>query len=122
MQLSIIKGTYTIHRLAANAPLPAIPSNGFFNIVKTDEELSVVCLDSISIDSEKSETGWALIKLQGPFEFSMTGVIAKTSAILAEEKISVFVISTFDTDYVMVKSDTLNRTKKVLSEKRYTFI
>ncbi len=122
MQLSIIEGNYTVHRLAADASSPVIPLSSFFNIVKTDEELSVVCLDSIDIDSEKSETDWALIKVEGPLEFSMTGVLAKFSTVLAEAKISIFVVSTFDTDYVMVKSETLNQAKKALTNNGYIFI
>ena len=73
------------------------------------------------MDSERSETEWSCIKFIGPLDFSLTGIIAEISAVLAKAEISIFAISTFDTDYILVKSVELEAAKKVLQQAGYTF-
>jgi hypothetical protein len=84
----------------------------FFCVVRTRDELSVVCTEDVCIeaalpDGTVVERGWAALKLEGPFPFSMTGVLASFLQPLAEAKIPIFAISTFDTDYVLIKSENL---------------
>jgi len=104
--LTLLDQTFTIHRLSPDAeiPLSALRSP-FFAITRTQDELSLVLPGSVEIESEKSETGWACFKLEGPLEFDLIGVMAGITGTLAEAEVSVFVLSTFDTDYILVKRE-----------------
>jgi len=83
-------------------------------VVRTREELSIVysedvCLGDPMPDAAPVERGWLALKLEGPFPFSMTGVLASFLEPLAEARIPIFAISTFDTDYVLIKRENLER-------------
>ncbi|OQY33417.1 MAG: hypothetical protein B6I38_03630 [Anaerolineaceae bacterium 4572_5.1] len=84
-------------------------------------ELSIVCDINTNIASEKSEKDWACIKVLGPLDFALTGILARISNVLAEAEISIFALSTYDTDYVLVKSNTLLASKKALKKAGYIF-
>jgi len=121
MKLSILEGVYNIHRLAPQSTVPDLSQQLFYSVTQSVAELSVVCLDSIPINAEKTESDWRVIEVAGPLEFNLTGVIAKLSAVLAEAGISIFVISTFDTDYVMLKTEKLELAKRVLESNNNRF-
>ena len=108
-QLSILPGSFAIVRLAADAPLPSWASAGdFFSVTRTSDELSVVCLATQVPSSLTAETGWRALKVQGPFALSEIGVLAALAAALAHAKVSLFAISTFDTDYLLVSDKSLD--------------
>jgi len=108
-QLSILPGSFAIVRLAADAPLPSWASAGdFFSVTRTCDELSVVCLATQVPSSLTAETGWRALKVQGPFALSEIGVLAALAAALAHAKVSLFAISTFDTDYLLVSDKSLD--------------
>lgn len=120
--LSILDDSFTIHRLPPNSEIPnQVYQSRFYSISRSDEEMSIVCSSSVDLNSDRSETGWSCIKLPGPLDFSLTGVIAEISAVLAGAKISIFAISTFDTDYILLKSVELEAAKKALQRAEYTF-
>ena len=102
-------------RLASDARIPGwAMEGGFFCVVRTREELSIVysedvCLGDPMPDAAPVERGWLALKLEGPFPFSMTGVLASFLQPLAEARIPIFAISTFDTDYVLIKRESLQR-------------
>ena len=100
-------------RLAAGEPVPDWAVGGdFFCVVRTRDELSVVCAENRVVgarDRISVEGGWVTLKLEGPFPFEMTGVLASFIEPLAEAGIPIFAISTFDTDYVLVKQEDLER-------------
>jgi len=87
---------------------------GFLSVTWTTDELSIVCEERRVPAGVQAEKGWAALKLEGPFPFSMTGVLASFAQPLAEAGISIFVVSTFDTDYVLILRDNLERAVKVL--------
>ncbi|MGA9813212.1 MAG: ACT domain-containing protein [Terriglobales bacterium] len=98
--------TFAICRLAPDAPIPAaITDTPFVSITRTAEELSIVCPVSQLPRSAKCELPWTCFKLEGPFPFSLTGVLASILDPLAQSGIPIFAISTFDTDYVLVKEE-----------------
>jgi len=106
LKLSILEDLFTIHRFPSDHEIPKqIYKSQFYSISKTENELSIVCSSSILLDSESSETGWSCIKVLGPLDFSLTGILADISAVLAKSEVSIFAISTFDTDYILVKSE-----------------
>ena len=122
LTLAVLNGEFTIYRLKPEQKIPEeILKSAFFSITRTDEELSIVSSAKITLPSERSETGWACIKVLGPLDFALTGILAKISSILAEAKISIFALSTYDTDYILVKSGALAAAKKVLKEAEYIF-
>src|SRR5712671_3323274 len=108
-QLTVLPGFFAIVHLAADAPLPSWASAGdFFSVTRTSDELSVVCLANQVPSSIAAETGWRALKVQGPFASSEIGVLAALAATLAHAKVSLFAISTSDTDYVLVSDESLN--------------
>lgn len=115
MKFRVLTEPLAVCRLASDAPVPSWALDGqFFCVLRTNDELSVVCpedhlpKDRIPNASLASvERGWLALKLEGPFPFSMTGVLASFLQPLAEAKIPIFAISTFNTDYVLIKHETL---------------
>jgi hypothetical protein len=113
--LVLLPERYAVVRLAAQSPVPSWAWSGTLNaIVRTDEELSIVCEQSAVPDDVKSERDWVALKLQGPIPFSTTGVLASIVNPLAAAGIPVFAISTFDTDYILIKAVDLARARTVL--------
>ena len=89
----------------------------------TDDEISLVCdVSNIPENTTDVEKGWKGLKIKGILDFSMIGIIAKISALFAEEKISIFVISTFNTDYVLVKKNSYEKAITVLRTNGYTVV
>ena len=119
LTLSILPGKMAICRLEHNAGIPHwldLNSNNFFSICHTTDELSIVCNENIVPDHIKYEKSWNVFKVEGPLDFSLTGILASLTKPLAQEGISIFAISTFDTDYILVKEDKFEEAKKALSE------
>ena len=97
-----------ISRLAPDAPIPAWATQGsFFSVTRTCDELSIVTEEFLTPAGLQSQPGWRALRVHGPFAFSEIGVIFALAAPLAEIKISLFVVSTFDTDYLLVASTDL---------------
>ncbi len=107
-------------RFASDARIPAwVLECRFFCVIRTRDELSIVCSEDVCTedvcladrmpDSALAECGWVALKLEGPFPFSMTGVLASFLQPLAEAQIPIFAISTFDTDYVLIKRENLEQ-------------
>lgn len=105
--LTLLPDQYAVCRFDPETAIPEWATRGeVFCIMRTREELSILCAESfVPADGVLSERGWRAFKLTGPFEFSMTGVMTSVLNPLAEAAISIFAISTYDTDYVLVKAD-----------------
>ena len=104
-------------RLGSDARIPAwafADESEFFCVVRTADELSIVCAEDRIPDSVRAERGWPALKLEGPFPFSMTGVLASFLQPLAEAEIPIFAISTFDTDYVLIRCGDLELAVRAL--------
>ncbi len=92
----------------------------FLFLGKTDREHSLVCpTDCAPSDALAREDGWRALRIEGSLDFSLVGVLARISAILAARGIAIFAVSTFDTDYILVKSDAFARAVEALSEAGY---
>ncbi len=114
--LKLLPGLYSVHRLAADAPPPAgLAGETFYALLRSADELSVCCRSEVAVPSERREDGWACLQVEGPLEFTLTGIVANLTAPLAEAEIPVFVISSFDTDYLLLKHDVLARAREVLA-------
>ena len=110
LNLELLDGQYSIARLDADQPQPQVPSAGFWTLTQTAEEISLVCLSEFceAGSFQKIESGWSCMRILGPIPFEMTGVLAALINPLRDEKIGIFAISTFDTDYLLVKTGDLN--------------
>ncbi|MDE6268801.1 MAG: ACT domain-containing protein [Muribaculaceae bacterium] len=95
-------------------------NDNFYFIGKTDEEISLVCqTEKTPHNTIEREDGWKGFRIEGILDFSMIGILSKISNILAENKIGIFVISTFNTDYVLVKSENFDKALAILSQSDY---
>jgi len=104
--LSLLHGLWAVCRLHPESAVPAWSEGGlFFSATRTAEELSIVCEEAAVPQGVKAEKGWAVLKLHGPIPSDATGVLSSLAAPLAEAGISIFALSTFDTDYLLVKAD-----------------
>jgi hypothetical protein len=108
LELSLLPERFAISRLAADSPVPDWATRGpFYSLTRTRDELSIVTELSRVPAGIQSQPGWRALKVHGPFVLSEVGVLAALATPLAEAKISLFAISTFDTDYLLVASETL---------------
>ncbi len=95
----------------------------FFFIGKTDEELSLVCkTEDTPKNTVERDDGWRGFRIQGVLDFSLIGILSKLSGILAEYKIGIFAVSTYNTDYILVKEENYERALTVLASEGYTVV
>ncbi len=108
LTLSLLLDRFAICRLPATAATPEWATRGeFFSITRTTDELSIVCRQNEVPELTACERDWRALKIAGPLDFALKGILASLAAPLAAADISIFVISTFDTDYLLVKAEAL---------------
>jgi uncharacterized protein len=107
--LTVLGERLSICRLDAGEEVPAWATGGpFFSVTRTQDELSVVCPEDVVPESISRERGWRAFRLEGPFDLSMVGILASVASPLAAAGASIFAVSTFDTDYVLVREEQLD--------------
>ncbi len=112
-----LDGTFAVCRLTADAPVPAWVGGGpFVSITRTADELSIVCRQEAVPAGVRCEPGWRCLRVAGPLDFSLVGVLASLLAPLAEAGVSVFAVCTFDTDYLLVKQPDFPRAAEMLRQ------
>jgi len=95
----------------------------FYFIGRTDEEISLVCkTEDTPQNTIERDDGWRGFRIQGILDFSLIGILSKLSGILAEHKIGIFAVSTFNTDYILVKEENYERALRVLAAEGYTVV
>lgn len=113
MELKILNNKLKVIKLKPNETVPEIVyKQEFYSITKTDEELSIVVDEDVNILSNVVEYNWKAIKIVGTLDFSLIGILSKISTILAQAEISIYAISTYNTDYILVKDDKLEKQLK----------
>jgi hypothetical protein len=119
--LDILPGSYAICRLAAASPLPPWAAAGeFSSITRTPHELSIVCTSDEVPEDVRAERGYRGLVVRGPLDFGLVGIVAALSAVLASASVSIFVVSTYDTDYLFVRGRDLDRAAAVLRDAGHT--
>ncbi len=119
MELKKIEHDLTVCKVASEADIDLTKS--FYFIGKTAEEISLVCItDDTPNNILEREDGWKAFKIQGILDFSLIGILSKISTILAENEIGIFVVSTFNTDYILVKKENFDRALALLESRGYT--
>ena len=114
--LELLPDTFAICRLDPDTSIPDWAQGESVSITRTPEELSIVCPQDDVPDNVQSKRGWCCLRIIGKLDFSLVGVIATLTKVLADAGISVFVISTFDTDYILVRQLDVKRAVKALEE------
>jgi hypothetical protein len=123
MKLIELPGIYEVARYPAGADEPPrVTAGSFYSATRTLDELSVVRLAGVvKNDGARLEPGWRCIKVAGTLDFALTGILASIAVPLADAKISIFVLSTFDTDYVLVKGAEFGAAKAALQRAGFSF-
>lgn len=121
MELKKIAYDFSVCKVASLADIN-MDSEMFF-IAKTDEELSLVCPTNLApLQTLAREDGWKAFRIQGELDFSLIGILSKISTILAENRIGLFAVSTYNTDYILVKAENYNRALELLSKAGYVIV
>ncbi|HUL14835.1 MAG TPA: ACT domain-containing protein [Terriglobales bacterium] len=117
LTINVHPGLYAICRLEAEAAMPEWASGReFLSVTRTENELSIVCEEKEVPGEIHAERNRRLLQIEGTLAFTLTGVLASVASPLAEAEISIFAISTYDTDYILVASQDLERASAVLEE------
>ena len=120
MKLFLLPETYAIAKLPANAAIPSWAGAGlgaegaafeFSSITRTRDELSIVCADSLMPQGLPAERGRRALQVAGPLDFALTGILSALLEPLAEARISAFALSTYDTDYILLRAGDLAAAK-----------
>lgn len=121
MKLQLLQSSFSASRFPLDAEIPAnIP---FSFLSRTDDELSLVCpAEHVPMHSEAREDGWKALRIVGVLDFGLVGILASIASILAENGIPIFAISTYNTDYVLVKETMIEKTIEVLRAAGYEII
>jgi uncharacterized protein len=119
MTFTILDGHYAIVRLHADDAIPHWARGAFLSITRTSDELSIVCEEG-NVPDVVADRGWRCLKLAGPMPLDQTGVAAAFTRVLADAGLALFVISTYDTDYVLVRDAALDDASAALRASGYT--
>ena len=120
LAVDVLPGDYTIARLPVGSPPPAalfeLAGGAMVSVTSTPDEISVVCPTDLAPEGDQSHHGWRLLTVRGPLEFTLTGIMASMASALAAAGVSLFALSTYDTDHVLVKAADLGRAIEALTE------
>jgi hypothetical protein len=120
LTLTLLPQRLAICRFDAQAAIPAWGLAGtFYSLTRTGDELSLVCAEAQVPDPIQREGGWRAFKVDGPLDFALTGILAGLAQALAQAGISLFALSTYDTDYVLVREAMLPQAVRALSAAGY---
>ena len=123
LTLVALPGSYGICRLGPDEPVPAWGLQGeFFSATRTKEELSIVCAEAQIPATVLCESGWRLFKIDAVMDFSLVGIVAGISAVLAGADVGIFVLSTYNTDYILVRQPDFAVAAAALQAAGYTVL
>jgi hypothetical protein len=124
MKLAILPDALAVCRLSPSADIPqwALQNKTLLSITYTSDELSLVCLQAMVPGGVQYGGSWRAIKVQGPLDFSLTGILVALAAPLAAAHIPIFALSTFDTDYLLLQEEYLSQAKTVLEQNGHQFM
>ena len=121
MELEILEPELSVCKIENFSAIKT--DSSLFFIGRTDEELSLVCpTEDVPENTLEREDGWRGFRIRGTLDFSLTGILSRLSGILADEKIGIFAVSTYNTDYILVKKERLDDARKALERAGCRFI
>ena len=117
LRLLHVPGSFAVCKLAVESPIPSWATTGsFFSVTRTADELSIVCSQDVVPEGIVCERGWRCLRVAGSMPFTCVGVLASLTTAVAKAGVGVFAFSTFDTDYLLVKADDLQKAIAALRE------
>jgi len=120
MVLELLENEYSVYKFDPEYGINGnILTNDFISITRTKDELSIIAQKNELNGFLEVENGWKIFKINGILNFSLVGILSKISTILANENISIFVMSTFNTDYIMVKKENIKNAIEILIKNNY---
>ncbi|MEL7632872.1 MULTISPECIES: ACT domain-containing protein [Sporomusa] len=123
LKFEVLVDTLGVCRLCASQSIPQWAYRGeFFSITKTTEELSIVCSEVVIPEDVVCERGWRALKIAGILDFSLVGILSVVATILAKAKVSIFAVSTYNTDYILVKAKDLECALQALEHEGYDVV
>lgn len=123
MKLRVLKAPLAVIQLKPDAEVPQwIWKSGFYSLTRTQDELSIFCEEAVVPAEVTSTPGWRAFHVVGHIDFELTGMISSLAVPLAARQISIFSISTYDTDYMVVRSEMLNDAIEVLMRAGHEFV
>lgn len=118
MDIKALEHRLTVCKLRAFEP--EVIKSGFYFLSQTDEELSLVCkTEECPSDTTEREDGWKAFRIEGVLDFSLVGILAPIAQLLADAKIGIFAVSTYNTDYILVKEESFDKALYLLAEEGY---
>ena len=121
MTLKVLPDAFTVCKLADASAIDL--NQDFCFLARTDEELSLICrTENVPANTTDRDDGWRGFRIEGVLDFSLIGILSKLSAILAENGIGIFAVSTFNTDYILVKEENFERALTALAEEGYEVV
>ena len=123
LRVHVVPGRYAVSRLEAHAQVPRWARGpAFVSITRTPDELSIICEEANVPRGHRTERGYAMLMIEGPLASEMVGVLLSLIAPLAQVGVSIFAISTFDTDYVLVRASQLDRALDAIRTAGHTVV
>ena len=121
MELKPIESLFTVCQVADYSQVDL--TQPFLFLGKTDQENSLVCpTDRVPANTTRRDDGWRAFRIQGVLDFSLIGILSKISGLLADAKIGIFAVSTYNTDYVLVKKENYDQALAVLADAGYQIV
>ena len=117
LTLKVLNSSFGICRLAAAAKIPNWFNKeeiNFYSITRSKEELSIVCPEKIIPKTIQAELGWRALKVKGPLDFNLTGILSSIAKPLADNSISIFAVSTYNTDYILIRREDFTEAVEIL--------
>jgi hypothetical protein len=120
-KILVLDELFAVYQFDKNAKidLNSFDRKGFFSVTFTDEEISIVTKEDLGMKGSKIEKNWKCLKIQGPLDFNLIGVIHGISDVLMKAEVSLFVISTYNTDYFLVRENMLHKALEALKKNGY---
>lgn len=120
LTLTLLTQGFCIHRLPCDSELdPKLINTKLVFIARTEDELSILCPETCSVSSDRSQPNWRGLMVNGPLAFEMIGVLSGLATCLANRQVSIFAVSTFDTDYLFIQEKELRTALQALEESGY---
>lgn len=118
MKIKVIGGDFSVCKVKDYSETDI--DSEFCFIGRTDEEKSLVCrTENVPKNTEECDSGWKMFRIEGVLDFSLIGILSKISSLLAEKRIGIFAVSTFNTDYVLTKKENFDAALDALSQAGY---
>jgi hypothetical protein len=120
MRLELLPDSFAVCRLEPNETVPTWAAGRFLSVTRTPDELSLTLPDYLVPAEVRAERGWRLLKVHGPLDMALVGILASLAVALAQANVSIFAISTYDTDYLLVRARQLETAIAALAHAGHT--